>query len=143
MFGEDRRLRLGERPTLAIILTWLCISVILLAVASTRILDNQYPDPDDALRLAQVRDLLAGQAWYDLHQYRMTPPDGTLMHWSRLVDLPIAGMILFDSRATSWSRHRHLPVSVIAFSANFAVLVAVTILCIVFAMIFPAALAHR
>ena len=97
MFGEDRRLRLGARPTLAIILTWLCISVILLAVASTRILDNQYPGPDDALRLVQVRDLLAGQAWYDLHQYRMTPPDGTLMHWSRLVDLPIAGMILFLS----------------------------------------------
>lgn len=97
MFGEDRRLRLGERPTLAIIVTWLCISVILLAVAATRIFDNQYPDPDDALRLAQVRDLLAGQAWYDLHQYRMTPPDGTLMHWSRLVDLPIAGMILFLS----------------------------------------------
>ena len=97
MLGEDRRLRLGERPTSAIFVTWLCVSVILLAVASTRILDNQYPDPDDALRLAQVRDLLAGQAWYDLHQYRMTPPDGTLMHWSRLVDLPIAGLILFLS----------------------------------------------
>lgn len=97
MFGEDRRLRTGERPTLAILTTWLCVSLILIAVASARILENQYPDPDDALRLVQVRDLIAGQGWYDLHQYRMTPPDGTLMHWSRLVDLPIAAMILFLS----------------------------------------------
>ncbi len=47
----------------------------------------------------------------------------------------VAAMILFDSRVTSWSRHRHLPVSVIAFSANFAVLIAVTLLCIAFAMV--------
>lgn len=97
MFGEDRRLRLGERPTLAIIATWAGVCALFLAVAATRIIANQYPGPDDALRLVQVRDLLAGQGWYDLHQYRMTPPDGTLMHWSRLVDLPIAGLILFFS----------------------------------------------
>ena len=97
MFGEDRRLRNGERPTLAILAAWAAVSVLLLAVASTRIMANQYPGPDDALRLVQVRDLIAGQPWYDLHQYRMTPPEGTLMHWSRLVDLPIAGLILFFS----------------------------------------------
>lgn len=98
MLKGDRRLREGDRPTLAIILTWLIVSAILFALASTRIFDNQFPDPDDALRLAQVRDLLAGQGWFDLHQYRMTPPEGTLMHWSRLVDLPIAGLILLFSQ---------------------------------------------
>ncbi|TNE57897.1 MAG: hypothetical protein EP341_03760 [Sphingomonadales bacterium] len=97
MLAEDRRLRDGESPTLAILLTWVCVSIVLLAVAASRIIDNQYPGPDDALRLVQVRDLLAGQGWYDLHQYRMMPPDGTLMHWSRLVDIPIAGLILFFS----------------------------------------------
>jgi hypothetical protein len=52
------------------------------------------PDPDDAMRLVEVRDLLAGQGWYDLVQHRLNPPDGVAMHWSRLVDAPIAAMIL-------------------------------------------------
>ncbi|MXO82237.1 hypothetical protein GRI35_02465 [Altererythrobacter aestiaquae] len=55
---------------------------------------NQFPDPDDVLRLVQVRDLLAGQSWFDLHQYRIDPPNGTLMHWSRIVDIPIALVIV-------------------------------------------------
>jgi hypothetical protein len=49
---------------------------------------------DNGLRLQQVRDLLAGQGWFDTHQYRYLPPQGTLMHWSRLVDAPIAAAIL-------------------------------------------------
>ncbi|MCF6369309.1 hypothetical protein [Rhizobium halophilum] len=47
-------------------------------------------DNDDVMRLVQVRDLLAGQGWFDLRQYRLGLGDGTLMHWSRLVDLPLA-----------------------------------------------------
>jgi len=41
-----------------------------------------------------VRDLLAGQSWYDLTQWRMNVPFGLPMHWSRLIDAPIAGLIL-------------------------------------------------
>jgi hypothetical protein len=52
-------------------------------------------DTDDNMRLMQVRGLLAGQGWYDLTQYRLNPPEGYNIHWSRLVDLPIAGLILF------------------------------------------------
>ena len=50
-------------------------------------------DNDDVLRLVQVRDLLAGQSWFDLTQYRLGLDGGTLMHWSRLIDLPIALLI--------------------------------------------------
>lgn len=50
------------------------------------------PDGDDVMRLVQVRDLLNGQGWFDLVQPRLGPEDGTLMHWSRLVDLPIAAI---------------------------------------------------
>src|SRR5688572_27084156 len=53
---------------------------------------------DDAMRLVQVRDLLAGQGWFDLTQYRLNPPGGVEMHWSRLVDVPIAALI----RAGEW-----------------------------------------
>src|SRR3569623_49710 len=57
----------------------------------------RYVDPDDVMRLVQVRDLLGGQSWFDLHQYRIDPPHSPLMHWSRIVDAPLAGSILLLS----------------------------------------------
>jgi hypothetical protein len=48
---------------------------------------------DDAMRLVEVRDLINGQGWFDLWQYRLDPP-GVLMHWSRVVDLPLTVSIL-------------------------------------------------
>ena len=51
-------------------------------------------DTDDNLRMMQVRGLLSGQDWFDLRQYRLDPPDGANIHWSRIVDLPIAGIKL-------------------------------------------------
>ena len=57
-------------------------------------------DNDSLLRLVQVRDLIAGQSWFDLHQYRMGAGGGLLMHWSRLVDAPIAAIILAATAVT-------------------------------------------
>ncbi|MEM1199689.1 MAG: hypothetical protein AAGI06_10310 [Pseudomonadota bacterium] len=51
-------------------------------------------DPDSVMRLAQVKDLLSGQSFFDLTQYRMNAPIGLEMHWSRLIDLPIAALVL-------------------------------------------------
>lgn len=51
-------------------------------------------DTDDNMRIMQVRGLLHGQGWYDLRQHHLNPPIGASIHWSRLVDLPIAGLIL-------------------------------------------------
>ena len=74
---------------------WLAMAVLFLILSAPDIYALHFPDPDDALRLAQVRDLLAGQGWFDLHQYRIDPQHGgVLMHWSRIVDAPLAGMIL-------------------------------------------------
>ncbi|WP_332811836.1 AcrB/AcrD/AcrF family protein [Sphingomonas sp.] len=52
------------------------------------------PDTDDNMRIMQVRAWLHGQDWFDLRQHRLNPPFGANIHWSRLVDLPIAGIIL-------------------------------------------------
>ena len=52
--------------------------------------DLQLGDSDNYMRLVQVRDLLAGQGWYDLTQHRVNPPYGLQTHWSRLADLPYA-----------------------------------------------------
>jgi hypothetical protein len=57
-------------------------------------------DNDSLLRLVEIRDLIDGQGWFDLHQYRMGPQGGFVMHWSRLVDAPIAAIILVVSAIT-------------------------------------------
>jgi len=64
------------------------------AAGGFRTLFDAAGDNDSLLRLVEVRDLLNGQGWFDLMQYRMGLDGGFLMHWSRLVDLPIALLIL-------------------------------------------------
>jgi hypothetical protein len=77
-------------PLARVGLVWLLLSALLLLMGGHNILAGQFPDPDDTLRMVQVRDLLGGQGWFDLTQYRIDPPHGVPMHWSRLVDLPLA-----------------------------------------------------
>ncbi len=77
-----------------VVVMWLVLAAMLLVIDWPMIAAERFGDPDDALRLIEVRDLLAGQGWFDLHQYRIAAPEGVPMHWSRLVDIPIATMIL-------------------------------------------------
>lgn len=53
-----------------------------------------FADTDDAMRMVMVRDLLGGQGWYDLTVQRLNTPWGAQLHWSRLVDLPLALLVL-------------------------------------------------
>lgn len=76
------------------LLAWIGFAVWFLILKWGAIHWFALPDTDDNMRISQVRALLKGQGWYDLRQYRLNPPEGFNMHWSRLVDLPIAGMIL-------------------------------------------------
>jgi hypothetical protein len=82
-----------ENPWLFLLPLILAYGVLLLFSRSSIAL-GLFPDPDDAMRLLEVRDWLAGQSWFDVTQYRMNPPEGAPMHWSRLVDIPIAALIL-------------------------------------------------
>lgn len=50
-------------------------------------------DTDDATRLIQVRELLAGAPWQDTTLPRFGAPDFLVSHWSRLIDLPLALLI--------------------------------------------------
>jgi hypothetical protein len=77
----------------AILLGWLVVALVAVMADWPAIQIMRLADADDALRLVQVRALLAGQGWFDLHAYRIDPPIGVVMHWSRLVDLPLAGAI--------------------------------------------------
>ena len=81
---------------------WRLHILLFWAVAAALLLYNKWNyvgwfalgDTDDNLRMSQVRALLAGQDWYDLRQYRLDPPHGASVHWSRIVDLPIAAIML-------------------------------------------------
>ncbi|MXO59877.1 hypothetical protein GRI89_10035 [Altererythrobacter salegens] len=72
---------------------WLVSALFLLVIAWPNLRAFAPGDPDDFMRLDQVRDWLAGQSWWDVRQHRMDPPAGADMHWSRLVDLPIAACL--------------------------------------------------
>lgn len=88
---------------LALLATLLALAVD--ACAGFGQLTDAGGDNDNLLRLIEVRDLLAGQGWFDLHQYRMGLEGGFVMHWSRLVDAPIAAIILAASVLTGSRPH--------------------------------------
>ena len=82
-------------PARIALIVWGLMSLIAIAANWQAIGAFDLGDTDDAMRMAQVRDLLAGQGWWDLTQYRVNPAGGgVLMHWSRLVDAPLAAGIL-------------------------------------------------
>ena len=92
---EERVLTLVDRHwKLIVLLTWLGFCAFWIYSKWTDIRFFGLGDTDDNMRIMQVRALLHGQGWFDLRQYRMNPPFGANIHWSRLVDLPIAGLIL-------------------------------------------------
>ena len=71
-----------------LLLFWLGLAAFMLWDRWARSGGFALGDTDDNMRMMQVRGLLAGQGWYDLEQHRLA---GSNIHWSRLVDLPIAG----------------------------------------------------
>lgn len=70
---------------------WLGLAAWFVVSNWARIQGFSLSDTDDNMRMMQVRGLIEGQGWYDLAQHRMA---GSNIHWSRLVDLPIAGLKL-------------------------------------------------
>lgn len=92
--GFDLGLELRTRWVRWTLLIWAGIAIWYLWYRWGPINALALSDTDDNMRMMQVRGLLAGQDWYDLRQYRLSPPGGLDIHWSRLVDLPIAGLIL-------------------------------------------------
>ncbi|MBU3888442.1 hypothetical protein FM996_10170 [Methylosinus sporium] len=96
--GEAAELRARahrEIPLLAAIVPALA-GAALLTLPRARAVWNagEFYDSDDAMRAVQLRDLLAGQSWFDMTARRLDPPDGLFMHWSRIVDTPLAALDL-------------------------------------------------
>ena len=70
---------------------WLAVAGFMVFGRWSAIQGFSLGDTDDNMRMMQVRALLGGQGWYDLEQHRLV---GSNIHWSRLVDLPIAALKL-------------------------------------------------
>ncbi len=96
-----------------IALVWLAFAVLMLLINWQNIAQSRFLDPDDTLRLVQVRDLIAGQGWFDLHQYRINPGASPIMHWSRIVDAPLALVILMLSPLLGQPMAEHVAVVIV------------------------------
>ncbi len=78
-------------------LAWALLATAFLVIATLAgpgpSLSEWLGDPDDALRLVTVRELLAGAPWFDTTLPRIGAPEPLLSHWSRLIDAPLAALI--------------------------------------------------
>lgn len=83
----------GRQSRFALLLlpVWLLVCARLLH-ANWEATGIAFHDTDDAMRMVQLRDFLAGQGWFDLHQPRLSPPAGYDSHWSRLIDAGLAAV---------------------------------------------------
>ncbi|HYD32453.1 MAG TPA: hypothetical protein VEB64_16545, partial [Azospirillaceae bacterium] len=81
---------------------WTILAAVLVSIAAfaaglaqngQNVLDLRLGDTDDTMRLLQVFRWLDGAAWTDLAEPRLNPPQGLVMHWARLPDLPLAAVI--------------------------------------------------
>ncbi len=72
---------------------WGLAALILIAGSGAAALSQDFAEPDNAMRLVRIRDMLAGQGWFDSVQQRLNPPDGTPMHWAQWIDALLAAPI--------------------------------------------------
>jgi hypothetical protein len=87
------RARLGR----ASLLVWSAIGVIVFAALvfwfdPTRLLTS-LGDTDDATRMIEVREWMAGSSWFDMTLWRFGGAHPLVSHWSRLIDAPLAGLL--------------------------------------------------
>lgn len=99
--GVDRAIALGFG-------LFLVACLVLVSAVSGRF-DLASLEADNAMRLVEIQDYLNGQNWFDVSQARLGPDEGTAMHWSRLVDVPvlliraILEMFLSSEAALYWA----------------------------------------
>lgn len=83
-----------EGDRIAWLVGWALAAAILVAGAGVAAFQQDFSEPDNAMRLVRVRDMLAGQGWFDSVQHRLNPPEGTPMHWAQWIDALLAGPIM-------------------------------------------------
>jgi asparagine N-glycosylation enzyme membrane subunit Stt3 len=72
---------------------WAMAAITPVAGAGMAAINQGFAERDKAMRLVRVRDMLAGQGWFDNIQHRLNPPVGTPMHWAQWIDAMLAAPI--------------------------------------------------
>ena len=114
----------GDRAAIPFLALLVLFMVVGLTVSDwSSLIAGQLSGNDDYMRLVQVRDWLGGAGWYEMDQPRLNPPHGTPMHWARLVDLPLAGVIAVLSPLIG-SAQAELAAVILVPAGTFAAIVA-------------------
>ena len=58
---------------------WALAALILIVGAGAAAFNQDFSEPDNAMRLVRIRDMLAGQGWFDSVQHRLGAADGELL----------------------------------------------------------------
>ncbi|MBI1179425.1 MAG: hypothetical protein GC201_02640 [Alphaproteobacteria bacterium] len=75
------------------VMIWLIFVVAMMIGRAGQVAHFQLPDSDDYTRLVQVENWLDGAGWRDVTLHRLDPPNGVVMHWSRLPDVPLGAVM--------------------------------------------------
>ena len=78
-------------------------------------------DTDDYMRLNETIAWLQGQGWFDLSHPRLSPGTHTVVHWARLLDIPLA-LIMLPLIKVMGMQNAALVASFIVPPATFALL---------------------
>ena len=101
---ESRGHRLA-RPASRPLWVWCLVAIAVFALLELRVdptrLVTSLGDADDATRLIQVRDLINGASWFDRTLPSIGAPEPLVSHWSRLIDAPLALMLVTFERVMS------------------------------------------
>ncbi len=112
-----------------VVLAWVAMAIYLVANRWGAIQGFVLNDTDDNMRIAQVRAWLNdGQGWYDLRQYKLDYPEGANIHWSRLVDLPLAGLILLGRLFLTGPQAEQFAIAVAPMIPLLLLMVALTLI---------------
>ncbi len=87
---------LGQWATAPLALALLATAFLVIATLAGPgpSLSDWLGDTDDAVRLVTVRELIGGAPWFDTTLPRIGAPQPLVSHWSRLIDLPLAALVV-------------------------------------------------
>lgn len=76
-----------------LVIVWLFFAWAFLVHPDSPLLAGKFYDSDDYIHFVRVIDWLEGQSWFDPVLYRLAPPEGTSIHYSRIAELPLAAIM--------------------------------------------------
>ncbi|HEU0117065.1 MAG TPA: hypothetical protein VFR09_00400 [Alphaproteobacteria bacterium] len=81
-------------------IVWLYAALSCALYTSNGVFAGHLSGFDDHTRMTQILEWINGHGWYDRTIMRANPPEGFTTIWSRLVDMPIAAVILIAQNFT-------------------------------------------